>query len=250
MLLRNEVTQASDIELLTVILGKRGTAETLLQKAGGSLFTLFFAMPQEGRDMSCAQGSKGLRGRSDREAASCARTRRACDRGGLGRPGLPFESPSRARPAQAEAGGTSSRGFRLPATRRTAPRNCHRGTFPRDAHADQRLSPRSREGRAAGKRRRRHLCSQPPLGRRGAEPRRRNPYALAEVRPRPGGRSGARPLHRRGHARHEFCGKRTPLTPAHRRAPRALPCATRPRQSRRARDTDATRRQQRQAVFL
>src|SRR5258706_15782591 len=59
MLLEKEVTQASDIELLTVILGKRGTAETLLQKAGGSLFTLFFAMPQEGRDMSCAQGSRG-----------------------------------------------------------------------------------------------------------------------------------------------------------------------------------------------
>ena len=70
MLLEKEVTQASDVELLTVILGKRGTAETLLQKAGGSLFTLFFAMPQEGRDMSCAQGSKGLRGRSEGECVS------------------------------------------------------------------------------------------------------------------------------------------------------------------------------------
>ena len=56
MLLGMEVTQASDVELLTVILGKRRTAETLLQKAGGSLFTLLFAMPQEGRQMSCAQG--------------------------------------------------------------------------------------------------------------------------------------------------------------------------------------------------
>ncbi len=55
MLLEKEVTQASDIELLTVILGKRGTAETLLQKAGGSLFTLFFAMPQEGGEMSAVK---------------------------------------------------------------------------------------------------------------------------------------------------------------------------------------------------
>jgi len=47
MMLGKEVTQASDIELLTVILGKRRTAETLLQKAGGSLFTLFFAMPRK-----------------------------------------------------------------------------------------------------------------------------------------------------------------------------------------------------------
>jgi len=52
MLLRKEVTQASDVELLAVILGKRRAAETLLQKAGGSLFTLFFAMPHEGGDMS------------------------------------------------------------------------------------------------------------------------------------------------------------------------------------------------------
>ena len=42
MLLRKEVTQASDVELLTVILGKRRSAETLLRKAGGSLFTLLF----------------------------------------------------------------------------------------------------------------------------------------------------------------------------------------------------------------
>ena len=58
-MLGKEVTQASDIELLTVLLGKRRTAETLLQKAGGSLFALLFAMPQEGREMSCAQGGSG-----------------------------------------------------------------------------------------------------------------------------------------------------------------------------------------------
>jgi DNA repair protein RadC len=59
MLLGKEVTQASDVELLTVLLGKRRTAETLLQKAGGSLFTLLFAMPREGTEMSCAQGASG-----------------------------------------------------------------------------------------------------------------------------------------------------------------------------------------------
>jgi DNA repair protein RadC len=54
---RSEVTQASDVELLTIILGKRRTAEALLKKAAGSLNTLLFAMPQESADMSCAQGS-------------------------------------------------------------------------------------------------------------------------------------------------------------------------------------------------
>jgi DNA repair protein RadC len=57
MLLRKEVTQASDVELLTVILGKRWTAETLLKKTGGSLLALLFATPQENGDMFCAQGS-------------------------------------------------------------------------------------------------------------------------------------------------------------------------------------------------
>ncbi len=56
MLLRKEVTQASDVELLTVILGKRRTAETLLKKAG-SLFTLLLATPQENGDLFCAEGS-------------------------------------------------------------------------------------------------------------------------------------------------------------------------------------------------
>jgi DNA repair protein RadC len=57
MLLAKEVTQASDVELLTVILGKRWTAETLLKKTGGSLLALLFATPQENGDMFCAQGS-------------------------------------------------------------------------------------------------------------------------------------------------------------------------------------------------
>jgi DNA repair protein RadC len=57
MLLRKEVSQASDVELLTVILGKRRTAETLLKKAGGSLFALLLDTPQEHRDLSCGEGS-------------------------------------------------------------------------------------------------------------------------------------------------------------------------------------------------
>ena len=56
MLLRKEVNQASDLELLTVILGSRRTAETLLRKAG-SLFALLHAMPNENGDLFCAQGS-------------------------------------------------------------------------------------------------------------------------------------------------------------------------------------------------
>ncbi len=57
MLLRKEVTQASDVELLTVILGSRRVAETLLKKAGGSLFALVHAMPGDYGDLFCAQGS-------------------------------------------------------------------------------------------------------------------------------------------------------------------------------------------------
>jgi hypothetical protein len=35
MLLKNEVTQASDVELLAAVIGNRGTAEKLLMQAGG-----------------------------------------------------------------------------------------------------------------------------------------------------------------------------------------------------------------------
>ena len=38
MLLRNEVTHASDVELLAAVIGNRRTAQALLKKAGGSLF--------------------------------------------------------------------------------------------------------------------------------------------------------------------------------------------------------------------
>ena len=56
MLLRNEVTHASDLELLTAVIGNRRTAEALLKKAGGSLFTLMHTIPQETGDLFCAQG--------------------------------------------------------------------------------------------------------------------------------------------------------------------------------------------------
>ena len=57
MLLSNEVTHATDLDLLTIVLGNRRTAGTLLKKAGGSLFNLLHAMPRENGDLFCAQGS-------------------------------------------------------------------------------------------------------------------------------------------------------------------------------------------------
>ena len=98
MLLRTEVTHASDVELLTVILGKRWTAETLLKKTGGSLLALLFATPQENGDMFCAQGSSAYAADAVL-AASRARACRASDRGGLRRPDWP-SSPGSARPAR------------------------------------------------------------------------------------------------------------------------------------------------------
>ena len=57
MLLKNEVTHASDVELLAAVIGNRRTAQALLKKAGGSLFRLMHAMPQENGDLFCEQGS-------------------------------------------------------------------------------------------------------------------------------------------------------------------------------------------------
>ena len=62
MLLRKEVTHASDVELLTVILGNRRTAELLLRKANGSLFTLLLSMPHDNGDLFCAEGSSAYAG--------------------------------------------------------------------------------------------------------------------------------------------------------------------------------------------
>ena len=62
MLLMKEVTHATDVELLAVILGKRRTAEMLLRKAGGSLFALLHSMPRENGDLFCAEGSSAYAG--------------------------------------------------------------------------------------------------------------------------------------------------------------------------------------------
>jgi DNA repair protein RadC len=56
MLLRNEVSQASDLDLLTLILGNRRAAGALFQNAGGSLFNLLHAMPHQSGDLFCSEG--------------------------------------------------------------------------------------------------------------------------------------------------------------------------------------------------
>lgn len=62
MLLRKEVTHATDVELLTVILGNRRTATKLLAKAHFSLFALLHSMPHENGDLFCAEGSSAYAG--------------------------------------------------------------------------------------------------------------------------------------------------------------------------------------------
>lgn len=57
MLLRKEVKQASDVELLTAILGNKVAAEVLLRKAGGSLFALLQGLENQNGDLFCAEGS-------------------------------------------------------------------------------------------------------------------------------------------------------------------------------------------------
>ena len=51
MLLRTEVTQASDVELLTVILGQRQDSPKRCSSKPGSLFALLFATPQENGEL-------------------------------------------------------------------------------------------------------------------------------------------------------------------------------------------------------
>lgn len=56
MLLVKEVKHASDVQLIAAIVGNRRTAETLLRKAGGSLFRLFMQTTQANGDLFCAEG--------------------------------------------------------------------------------------------------------------------------------------------------------------------------------------------------
>ena len=155
-MLGKEVTQASDIELLTVLLGKRRTAETLLKKAEGSLYALFFAMAQESAEMSCAQGSSAYAGdpiaklQAARELAARAI---AEDLGGRDC----LSSPRAVRDLlKLKLAGLPHEVFvclQLDAQHRViAIEELFRGT-----HADERLPPGSREGRVASEHRGRHL---------------------------------------------------------------------------------------------
>src|SRR5712692_614995 len=62
MLLRKEVTHATDLDLLTVILGNRRTATKLLAKAKFSLFALLHSMPHENGDLFCADAASPYAG--------------------------------------------------------------------------------------------------------------------------------------------------------------------------------------------
>ncbi len=56
MLLRKEVTHATDLDLLTAIIGNRRAATKIFAKAHFSLFTLMHPMPHENGDLFCAEG--------------------------------------------------------------------------------------------------------------------------------------------------------------------------------------------------
>ena len=57
MLLRKEVTHATDLDLLTAIIGNRRAATKLFAKPHFSLFALMHSMPHENGDLFCAEGS-------------------------------------------------------------------------------------------------------------------------------------------------------------------------------------------------
>ncbi len=57
MLLRKEVTHATDLDLLTVLIGNRRKATKLFAKAKFSLFTLLHSQAGENGDLFCAEGS-------------------------------------------------------------------------------------------------------------------------------------------------------------------------------------------------
>ena len=55
MLLRNEVTHATDLDLLTVLIGDRKKATQLFAKASFSLFALLHTQPHQNGDLFCAE---------------------------------------------------------------------------------------------------------------------------------------------------------------------------------------------------
>ena len=57
MLVRKEVAHATDLDLLTVLIGDRKKATKLFAKAKFSLFALLHAQPTENGDLFCSEGS-------------------------------------------------------------------------------------------------------------------------------------------------------------------------------------------------
>jgi len=55
MLLNMQLMNVTDTELLTMVLGNRKTAETLLRNAKGSLFALLYQDPPETGDLFCSE---------------------------------------------------------------------------------------------------------------------------------------------------------------------------------------------------
>ena len=58
MLVRKEVAHATDLDLLTVLIGDRKKATKLFAKAKFSLFSLLHSEPHENGDLFCAEGSR------------------------------------------------------------------------------------------------------------------------------------------------------------------------------------------------
>lgn len=61
MLLKS-VNHASDVELLAEVIGNRKTAEKLLRKVGGSLFSLVHQSPETNGDLFCEEGASTYAG--------------------------------------------------------------------------------------------------------------------------------------------------------------------------------------------
>ncbi len=57
-MLRTEVTHATDLDLLTVLLGDRKQATKIFAKAKFSLFSLLHSRPDENGDLFCAEGAR------------------------------------------------------------------------------------------------------------------------------------------------------------------------------------------------
>ena len=57
-MLRTEVTHATDLDLLTVLLGDRKKATKIFAKAKFSLFSLLHSQPDENGDLFCAEGAR------------------------------------------------------------------------------------------------------------------------------------------------------------------------------------------------